>query len=139
MVQLVDDQILGSVLRGDPPPEPDLPVFTTGYWYVRLCQAVLGAHSRPGALSRPFAILPPELRRRAMQAVLELPDAIGLESLRHLGPLIGELRQRHSLNALGIEVLAAAIRLDATVWLSSPAPRLQDALAAEGRPVRVRA
>ena len=138
MVQLVDDQILGSVLRGDPPPEPDLPVFTTGYWYVRLCQAVLGAHSRPGALSRPFAILPAELRRRAMEAVLELPDAIGLESLRHLGPLIGELRQRHSLNALGIEVLAAAIRLDATVWLSSPAPRLQDALAAEGRPVRLR-
>ena len=139
MVQLVDDQILGSVLRGDLPPQPDLPVFTTGYWYVRLCQAVLGAHSRPGALSRPFAVLPPTLRRRAMQAVLELPDAIGLDSLRHLAPLIGELRQRHSLNALGIEVLAAAIRLDATVWLASPAPRLQDALAAEGRPVRLRA
>lgn len=73
-----------------------------------------------------------------MLAVLHLPDFIGLESLRQLAPLIGELRQRHSLNALGIEVLAAAIRLDATVWLSSPAPRLQNALAAEGRAFRLR-
>lgn len=137
MVQLVDDQILGAVLRGDAPPQPDRPVFTTGYWYVRLCQAVLGAHSRPGVLSRPFTALPPALRQRSMLAVLNLPDSIGLESLRQLAPLIGELRQRHSLNALGIEVLAAAIRLDATVWLSSPAPRLQNALAAEGRAVRL--
>jgi hypothetical protein len=37
------DQRLGTILRGDPPPNPDAAIFTTGYWYVRLCQVVLAA------------------------------------------------------------------------------------------------
>jgi hypothetical protein len=131
--QLVDDQLLGAVLRGEPPPEPSGTVFTTGYWYVRLCQAVLGAADRPGVLSGPFTALPPGDRERALQAVLELPAAIGLVSLRELGPAIGSLRRRHQLNILSMEALAAARHLDATVYLSAPSPRLQHALSEEGQ------
>ncbi|WP_420623203.1 hypothetical protein [Candidatus Poriferisodalis sp.] len=133
MTQIVDDQLLGAILRGDDPPRPDEPVFTTGHWYVRLCQAVLNAAERAGALSAPFAALPENLRRRATEALVELPTGIGLVSLGELGPLIGRLRQRHQLNVGGIEVLAAALHLGADVYLSAPSPRLQAALDAEGR------
>ena len=94
MSQIVDDQLLGEILRGGSPPKRRTPVFTTGYWYVRLCQAVLGAAERRGVLSGPFAGLPAATRERAMQALLELPDAVGLLSLRDLGPRIGHLRRR---------------------------------------------
>lgn len=66
--------------------------------------------------------------------MLELPEAIGLVSLRELGPVIGSLRRRHQLNILGMEVLAAARHLDATVFLSAPSPRLQQALEEERQP-----
>lgn len=133
MTQLIDDQLLGAAVRGQPPPQPGVPVATTGYWYVRLCQAVLGAADRPGVLSRPFAALPSDLRDRALQALLELPEDIGLVSLRDLGPVIGRLRRRHELNILGMEALASAVHLEATVFLSAPSPRLQLALNLEGR------
>ena len=133
MTYIVDDQHLGAILRGDDPPRPGEAVYTTGCWYVRLCHAVLSATERAGSLSAPFATLPDSLRRRATGALLELPPEIGLVSLRELGPLIGRLRQRHQLNVLGIEVLAAAVYLGADVYLCAPAPRLQAALDAEGR------
>ncbi len=137
MTQLVDDQLLGSILRGDPSPTGDASVFTTGYWYVRLCQAVLRAGERTGALSAPFAALPGDARARAVRAVLQLPEAIGILSLRELAPLIGQLRRRHELNILGMEVLAAALRLPATVLLSAPSPRLEEALRREGGRVAI--
>lgn len=137
MIQLVDDQLLGTVLRGGAPPRRRAEVFTTGYWYVRLCQAFLSAGKRTGVLSTPFALLPEEARDRAVQALVELPDAIGLLSLRDLGPVIGHLRHRHQLNVLGMEVLAAAVHLDADVFLSAPSPRLQEALERESRRVRI--
>ncbi len=137
MTQLIDDQLLGAVLRGTLPPVQDTPVFTTGYWYVRLCQAVLGAADRSGVLSRPFAALPAPARERAVRALLELPDAIGLVSLRELAPLIGQLRRRHELNILGMEALAAAVHLQAAVFLSAPSPRLAEALQREGRRVHI--
>ena len=133
VTQIVDDQLLGAILRGDDPPRPDEPVFTTGYWYARLCQSVLNAAERAGALSAPVTALPESLRRRATEALLELPTGIGLVSLRELGPLIGRLRQRHQLNLPGIEALAAAVYLDADVYVSAPSPRLQAALTAESR------
>ena len=137
MTQLVDDQLLGGILRGSPPPTEAEPVFTTGYWYVRLCQAVLGAADRTGALSRPFAMLPPPAQQRAVSAVLELPDSVGLISLRELAPLIGQLRRRHEMNILAMEALAAAVHLQADVFLSAPSPRLEEALQTEGRRVDV--
>lgn len=137
-VALIDDRILGSMLRGQTPPSVRRrTVATTGYWYVRLCQAVLGASVRPGVLSGPFAEFSPLHRDRALRAVLQLPDHITLLSLRELAPSIGQLRTRHSLNILGMEVLAAAIALGAEVFLSSASPRLQAALATEHRKFRL--
>ena len=132
MTQIVDDQLLSELLRGGRPPRPGEAVYTTGYWYVRLCQAVLGASERTGALSQPFAGHPANLRDQAISRLLELPEEIGLVSLRTLGPVIARQRRRHRLNALGSEALAAAAHLDASVFLSAPSPRLEDALRAEG-------
>lgn len=137
-VALIDDQALGLVLRGHSPRAiRRFEIATTGYWYVRLCQAVLGATDRPGVLSRPFADLPLDMRDRTIGAVLELPDEIGLMSLRTLGPDIGRLRGHHSLNILGMEVLAAAIHLEATVFLSVSSPRLEAALGSENCRYRI--
>ena len=108
-----------------------------GYWYVRLCQAVLGASDHRGVLSSPFISLPPDHRERATRALMELPEDVGLVSLRNLAPLIGQLRRRHDLNILGMEVLSASIHLEADVYLSAPSPRLQDALDHEGRRAEV--
>ena len=128
-VALIDDQLLGQVLRGRiPRPLAAKDLFTTGHWYVRLCQAVLRSDDRTGVLSRPFADLSPELRERARNAVLELPSEIGLMSLRELAPRIAALRERHHLNILGIEALAAATQLGAKVYLSAPSPLLEVAI-----------
>ena len=128
-VALIDDQLLGTVLRGEAPRGlAAKELYTTGYWYVRLCQAVLGAQERTGTLSKPFAELPGELRERALAAVLELPGDIGLLSLRELGPTIARLRRAHNLNILGLEALAAATHLGADVFLSASSPKLEEAL-----------
>lgn len=136
-VALIDDQALGAMLRGSTPrPLRRRQLATTGYWYVRLCQAVLAAAERPGTRLAPFDALPPDQRDRAIAALVELPDEIELLSLRTLAPVIGRLRRSYALNALGIEALAAAVVLDAAVYLSAPSPLLEAALTAEGRPVR---
>ena len=133
MTQLVDDRVLSALLQGGAPPQPEQPVYTTGCWYVRLCQAALSS-TVSGTLSSSFAELPPKLVPRALHSLLELPEEIGLVSLRTLAPLIGRLRSRHrQLNLLSIEALAAALHLNAQVYLLTPSPPLQDALAAEGR------
>ncbi len=133
MTQLIDDRVLSALLQGGAPPDPDQPVYTTGCWYVRLCQTALSS-TVSGTLSSSFAELPPKLVPRALHSLLELPEEIGLVSLRTLAPLIGRLRSRHrQLNLLSIEALAAALHLNAQVYLLTPSPPLQDALAAEGR------
>ena len=136
MIDLVDDQLLGSVLRGDPSPRHGASIYTTGYFYVRLCQAVLRSSVATGVLSAPFASLPGELHARAMRSLLELPEEIGLVSLRELAPVIGQLRARHHLNILGMEVLAAAVYLSADVYLSVSSPRLEESLRREARSVQ---
>jgi len=133
VTQLVDDRVLSGLLRGEPPPLPEEPVYTTGCWYVRLCQATLSS-TVSGTLSGTFAELPPRLLPGALFSLLELPDEIGLLSLRTLAPLIGQLRTRHRrLNLLSVEALAAALYLHADVYLLTSSPPLQEALAAEGR------
>jgi hypothetical protein len=129
---LIDDQLLSAVLRGQRPGlAVDDPTFTTGCWYVRLCQAVVSRTS-PGKLSTPIRALPDHLQERAVAAIMELPPEIGLLSLRTIGPLIGRLRRRYHLNILGMEALAAAKHLDARVLLSSHSPELEHALRLEG-------
>lgn len=127
---LIDDQILSQVLRKRTPRIlASKTLYTTGYWYVRLCQAVMNAQDRTGVVSRPFADLPTPLRDRAIKTVLELPSEIGIVSLRELGPSIARLRHDHQLNVLTIEALAAAIFLDAHVYISTPSSLLETALA----------
>lgn len=137
MTQLVDDQVLASLLRGDIPPNSASSVFTTGCWYVRLCRAAMNASEREGVLSGPFAAQPQTIRRRSVSRLMELPDDIGLISLRTLGPLMGELRQRHRLNLLSSEAVAAAVHLQADVVLASNSPQLEAALRAENLHVEV--
>ncbi len=133
MTQLVDDRVLAGLLQGEAPPEPGQPVYTTGCWYVRLCQAALSS-TVSGTLSGSFAELPPKLVPRALHSLLELPEEVGLVSLRTLAPLIGRLRNRHrQLNLLSVEALAAALHLNSQVYLLTPSPPLQHALAVEGR------
>jgi hypothetical protein len=136
-IALIDDQALGAVLRGSTPrPLRRRQLATTGHWYLRLCQAVLAATDRTGVLSTPFANLTAEQRERAMAALLELPDDIELLSLRQLAPVIGRLSQRHSLNLLAAEALAAATVLEAEVFLTASSPLLEQALLQENRTVR---
>jgi hypothetical protein len=137
-IALIDDQLLGAVLRNRAPrPLTHRELYTTGYWYVRLCRAVLGAIDRVGTLSGPFVALSPELRERAIGAVLQLPSSIGLLSLRELAPTIGQLRQRHQLNVLGMEALAAATVLRAEVHLSARSPELEEAVRASSLAVKI--
>jgi hypothetical protein len=88
-------------------------------------------------LSGPFEQLSPDQRDRAVAAVIELPDDIGLVSLRELGRVIGRLRRRHQLDVLGMEALAASVHVEAHVLLSVDSPRLERALTAEGRPCTI--
>ncbi len=133
---LLDDRHLSQLLRSGRAAKPIRArdqLFTTGYWYVRLCQAVLDVPERPGALSAPFGRLGPGGRERAVAALVELPDEIGLVSLRTLAPLIGRLRRTARLNVLGMEALAACVYLEGHVLLSARSPRLEAALDAAGR------
>ena len=133
-VALIDDQALSAVLRGRTArPLRGRKIATTGCWYVRLCQAALAATERTGMLSGPFADLTEGQRARAVNSLIELPDEIELLSLRHLGPVIGRLRSRHSLSLVAAEALAAATALGADVFLSTPSPNLEEAIVAEGR------
>jgi hypothetical protein len=132
-VALIDDQLLSAVLRDQPSQAlGGHQLYTTGYWYVRLCQAVLGRGAVRGILSGPFGDLPASARQRAFATLLELPESIGLVSMRELGPEIGRLRGHHALNVLSSEALAAAVYLQAEVHLSAPSPKLEDALDQEG-------
>lgn len=135
-VALLDDHVLSAELQGRGPGLA-AELHTTGLWYVRLCHAVLRA--RGGALAAPYADLPEPLRAPALAAVLGLPARIGLVSLRLLAPTMGQLSERHRLNLLAREALAAALLLDATVVLaaSNPSPALRAAADLEGVPVRV--
>ena len=77
------------------------------------------------------------LRLVGLAAQHPLPEWVGMESLRTLAPLMGDLRRRHALNVLGTEALAAAVYLNAAVFLAAPSPRLEQALRAEGIDVDV--
>jgi hypothetical protein len=136
---LVDDRVLAAHLRGRRGlSSTDEAVFTTGYWYVRLCLAV--SRRAGGSPSGPFAALPPARGTSAIAAVLELPAEIGLLSLRRLGPRIGELAARHPpMNVLTREALAAAVELSARVVVAegNENPALLAALDAEGLRVAI--
>jgi len=115
---LVDDQTLSGLLRGQVA-WPDDQVFTSGHWYLRLCQAVV--RGAGGALSRPLLSLPTGRRDAAIRAVLELPDQIELLSWREVAPVMANQFQGpgRGLNLLSREALAVATILDAEVIMAA--------------------
>ncbi|MDE3008976.1 MAG: hypothetical protein KGJ10_08415 [Acidobacteriota bacterium] len=112
--RLLIEELLVGIRR------PDVQLHTTAYWYYRACRAaVLGAG---GHLSGPFRELRSLDQQRAIGAMLQLPERIGLPSTRQLVPLMVEIVERHpKLNLLNLEAVAAARVLAATIWLSPEA------------------
>lgn len=110
---LIEELLVGSR-------RPGVQLHTTAYWYYRACRAaVLGAG---GHLSGPFRELEPQDQERAISAMLQLPNDIGLPDTRQLVPLMVEIAGRHpKLNLLNLEAVAAARALAATIWLSPEA------------------
>jgi hypothetical protein len=138
-IVLVDDHVLGRILRGDRVRElARHDIATTGLWYLRLCQAV--ERGQRGQLSEPLFALPFELQGPARERIMELPNDIALVSLRTLAPVMArQLPDHDGLNLLAREVLAAATSLPAEVVVSAGniGPRLTAALGATGRRIRV--
>jgi hypothetical protein len=118
LIVLVDDQTLSALLREEIS-WPDDRVFTTGCWYLRLCQAVV--RGAGGALSGPLLSLPPIQREKAVEAVLELPEQIEMLSWRVVAPtMAGQLDgPGQGLNLLSREALAVASLLDAEVTMAA--------------------
>ena len=118
MTVLVDDQTLSTLLRHDLE-RPDEPVFTTGHWYLRLCQAVIRGGG--GQLSAPVLSLAADQRQRALGAILELPDDIAILSWKVVAPVMATQLDGlgSGLNLLSREALAAATVLRATVVMAA--------------------
>lgn len=132
---IVDDRLLiDELLVGLPLSKRNRPtLYTTTYWYYRACRAaVLGAG---GHLSGPFEQVPAEEQAVAVASMLELPDRVGLPDPRVTVPVMVRLAGAHPrLNLLNLEAAAAAITLEARLWLSaqSAAGVLPSALDNEG-------
>ena len=131
---LIDDRLLVAHLLGAPvalPKRSDL--HTTGYWYYRACRAAVAGGV--GQLSGPFRALHPDEQAKAIQALLQLPERIGLLDSRRLVPEMAEVAHRRpQLNLLNVEATAAAKLLAAPVLLSGSSTRgiLAETLDAEG-------
>lgn len=130
---IIDDQLLLDALAGAAGTVVDDAiamgeVFTTGCWYYRLGRAVIAGDGR-GSLARRFDALAPATRARTLSALDELPDEIGLLSLRDLVPVMQALRLRRPPNLLNAEALAAALLLDATLMVSTDSPLLRSGAA----------
>jgi hypothetical protein len=115
---LVDDQTLSVLLR-DELDWSDEQVFTTGHWYLRLCQAVV--RGAGGSLSGPVLSLPLDRRERALRSILELPDHVEILTWKVVAPVMASQLDGagRGLNLLSREALAAASALAATVIMAT--------------------
>lgn len=119
---LIDDRLLVAYVTGGrvPSGRSKAALHTTTYWYFRACRAA--ALGGGGQLSGPFAQLDAADQQRAITAMLQLPDDVGLPDPRPLVPTMVGVAQRHPrLNIMNIEATAAALLLDARVLLSPAA------------------
>jgi hypothetical protein len=138
---VVDDLLLLHVLaaRSSPAIDPYFDaasrgkVFTTGSWYWRAARGV----SRPGRgiFSGYLGTLTEEDRFRVRASVDQLPDGIGVLSLRRLVPVMAALPGQ--LNLLTAEAVAAAVVLDATLAVTTESNLLNNAAESAGVPVDV--
>lgn len=121
-MRLVDDRLLLDLLSGTAGAELSAAlaageVFTTGSWYYRLARAV-SAGSGTGSLSGAFQALDEPERQRVLASLEELPEEIGLLSLRVVVPVIQALPVSGRLNFLSAEAVGAAILLEATITVT---------------------
>lgn len=128
---LVDDLLLLDALSDTAPVDVQSAVargelFTTGSWYYRLGRAVT-AGSGTGRLSGRFERLEEPVRGRVLSALGELPEEVGLLSLRVVVPVMRALTVSRPLNFLNAEALGAALLLDATIIVTTDAPLLRAA------------
>ena len=138
---VVDDALLLAVLTGQSfgPLAPLMAeaargeLFTTGSWYWRLARAL--ANPGTGALSRVLVTMSDEEQRQAETALRELPDEIGLLSLRRLVPVMRALPGQ--LNLLTAEAVAAAVVLNARIVVTTDSPLLAQAARSAGVTVEV--
>ncbi len=140
---LLDDRLLLDYLLGGSSKElrrlvHKRQVCTTGYWYYRLCHAIR-SESVIGALSGPFLRAETPVREMAALAMVRLPDEVGLTSLRELAPSMAEVVERHRLNVMSLEALAAGLHLGADILLAvgSENPALIAAAEVEGVRVKI--
>jgi hypothetical protein len=113
-------------------------IATTGLWYHRLCRAVSNTDVT-GSLSRQLGQVSLTLAEAAVHAIVELPETIGLLSLRSLGwPMATLLGDGEKLNLLSLEALAAATQLGAEICLSSSDDNAPLCAAASRRGVGIR-
>lgn len=126
---VIDDQVLLAVLSDTAPDDitaavANGEVFTTGSWYYRLGRAVT-AGTGTGALSGRFQALDISVRQRVRASLEDLPDQIGLLSLRVVVPVMQALAVTRPLNFLNAEALGAALLLDASIAVTVDAPLLR--------------
>ncbi len=128
---VIDDQVLLAVLSDTAPDDitaavANGEVFTTGSWYYRLGRAVTaGTGTGTGALSGRFQALDVSVRQRVSASLEDLPDQIGLLSLRVVVPVMQALAVTRPLNFLNAEALGAALLLDASIAVTVDAPLLR--------------
>ena len=126
---VIDDQVLLAVLSDTAPDDITAAVasgevFTTGSWYYRLWPGRHG-RNRSGALSGRFQALDVSVRQRVSASLEDLPDQIGLLSLRVVVPVMQALAVTRPLNFLNAEALGAALLLDALIVVTVDAPLLR--------------
>jgi hypothetical protein len=141
-VRLVDDRLLLDLLSDTADAElsaafADGEVFTTGSWYYRLARAV-SAGSGAGSLSGAFQALNESERQRVLVSMDELPEEIGLLSLRVVVPVIQALPVSGRLNFLSAEAIGAAILLGAVITVTVETPLLREAAVEVAVPFEVR-
>jgi hypothetical protein len=144
---VLDDHLLRDVMCGSATDElislGEAGMATTGLWYLRLC----AAFSRPGPAGRltaPWAELSEPGQARLRRALLALPAAIELISLRELAWPAAELQSVHRaagrpLSAAMAEALAAAQHLGAGIAVShrDVGPGLEAAAEVDGVPFHI--
>jgi len=139
---LVDDHLLLRILLEDEPANLRRRagrIATTGLWYHRLCRAI-ATSPVGGLLSRRLGSADPNLGAKAAMSIVELPETLGLVSMRELAwPMAMLLDAGVRLNLMSLEALAAAEHSGAEICLAEvdENPQLIAAAAIRGVPTRL--
>ncbi len=114
---LLDDHLTATAILGGvlPTAVAGAGLYTTGYWYYRLCHAYR-SKTVTGSLSSRF---PVAVLDGVVAAMLTLPEEIGIIGLRILAPIMADIVKDQRLNVLNLEGVAAAAHLGAAVHVAA--------------------